>query len=77
MDRAERLLGDAATRLRAVDPLYGRVVAMEKRLASLEKPAKAPARRASTRAKPATARRAQTTEAIGPEQDQDTVWSPQ
>jgi hypothetical protein len=71
IDGAERRLRDAGTKLRAVDPLYGRVVAIEKRLDSIEKPKKAPARRASRRAKPPTARRAHTTVAIEPEQDQD------
>jgi hypothetical protein len=71
IDRAQRRLRDAGTRLRAVDPLYGRVVAIERRLDSIEKPKKAPARRASRRAKPSTARRTPTTVAIEPKQGQD------
>ena len=48
----EERLHDIATRLRAIDPLERRVAALEKRLDALEKPAKATARRPSTRAKP-------------------------
>ena len=48
----EERLHDIATRLRAIDPLERRVAALEKRLDALEKPAKATARRTSTRAKP-------------------------
>ncbi len=57
MHRVGERLDDVATKLRTVDPLSRRVTALEKRLDSLERPNKAPARRASTRAKPSTARR--------------------
>ena len=46
-------LHDLASRLRAMDPLDGRVAELERRLESLEKPAKQPARR-TTRPKAAT-----------------------
>ena len=59
----ERLQG-AATKLRGIDPLVGRVAALEKRLDSLEKPKKRTARRASARAKPSTSHRAATAEAL-------------
>lgn len=61
IDRVGERLREAGDRLRAIDPLYGRVVAMEKRLDSLEKPPKRSTRRASTRTKSATARRARPT----------------
>jgi hypothetical protein len=57
-------LQDAATRLRAIDPLVGRVAVLEKRLDALEKPKKRTARRASTRAKPSTSRGASTAVAL-------------
>jgi hypothetical protein len=53
-------LHDAAGRLRALDPLDGRVTEIERRLASLEKPARKITRRTSTRAKPAATSRAGT-----------------
>ena len=58
MHRLGERLDDVATKLRTVDPLSRRVTTLEKRIDSLERPKKAPARRASTRAKPSTARRA-------------------
>lgn len=58
MHRLGERLDDVATKLRTVDPLSRRVTALEKRLDSLQRPNKAPARRASTRAKPSTARQA-------------------
>ncbi len=53
-------LHDLASKLRAIDPLDSRVSALERRLASLEKPAKKTTRRTSTRAKPTATRRAST-----------------
>jgi hypothetical protein len=73
IDRVEHRLGKAAARLRAIDPLYGRVVTIEKRLDSLEHPAKPRTRRTPTRAKPPTAGKAHTTEATQPEQANITV----
>ena len=64
----EERLRDVTARVRALDPLEGRVAAMEKRLESLEKPPSTTARRASTRAKPSTARRARSVAAIEPGQ---------
>jgi hypothetical protein len=49
MDRVDERLRNVATRLRAVDPLAGRVESVEKRLDSLEKPKQTAARRTSTR----------------------------
>jgi hypothetical protein len=60
VDEVEERLNDVATKLRALDPLARRVAALEKRLDSLEKPKKTTVRRASTRAKPSAARRANT-----------------
>src|SRR5438552_2462466 len=64
LDGVGERLQDAATKLRAIDPLVGRVAALEKRLDSLEKPKKRTARRASTRAKPSTSGRASTAVAL-------------
>ena len=58
MDRVDERVHDVTTRLRAADPLAGRVEMLEKRLDSLEKPKKTAARRASTRAKASAPRRA-------------------
>lgn len=51
-------LHELASKLRAIDPLDGRVAELERRLASLEKPAGKITRRTATRAKPAATRRA-------------------
>ena len=51
-------LHDLASKLRAIDPLDSRVTSLERRLASLEKPAKKPTRRTPTRARPTATRRA-------------------
>ena len=48
-------LHDLASRLRAMDPLDGRVAELERRLESLEKPAKKPAARRTARPKAAAA----------------------
>ena len=54
-------LHDLVGKLRAIDPLDGRVTRLERRLASLEKPARRrPTRRTPTRARPTTTRRAGT-----------------
>jgi hypothetical protein len=58
MHRVDEQLHEVATKLRSLDPLSSRVSALEKRLDSLERPRKAPARRASTRARHSTASRA-------------------
>jgi hypothetical protein len=69
MDGVGERLQDAATKLRGIDPLVGRVAALEKRLDSLEKPKKRTARKASSRAKPSTSNRASTAVALAePEQ---------
>jgi hypothetical protein len=70
MDGVGERLHDVATKLRAIDPLDGRVGAIERRLDSLEHPKKTTARRASTRAKPTRARKASTAPALEPEQAQ-------
>jgi hypothetical protein len=49
IDRVDARLRNVATRVRAVDPLAGRVERLEKRLDSLEKPKQTAARKASTR----------------------------
>jgi hypothetical protein len=64
MDGVGERLQDAATKLRGIDPLVGRVAALEKRLDSLEKPKTRTARKASTRAKPSASRRARTAAAL-------------
>jgi hypothetical protein len=56
-------LHELASKLRAIDPLDGRVAELERRLASLEKPAKKPTRGTPTRAKPRATRGASTTAA--------------
>jgi hypothetical protein len=53
-------LHDLASKLRAIDPLDDRVRELERRLASLEKPARKAARRTPTRAKATATRRAST-----------------
>jgi hypothetical protein len=70
MDGVGERLHDVATRLRAIDPLDGRVGAIERRLDSLEHPKKTTRRTASTRAKPPRARKASTASALEPEQAQ-------
>ena len=67
-DGADTRLHDLATRLRAIDPLDGRVTELERRLNSLEKPAKQPTRRTTTRAKRTATRHASTTASAKPEQ---------
>jgi hypothetical protein len=49
LDGLGERLQDTATKLREIDPLVGRVAALETRLDSLEKPKERAARRASTR----------------------------
>ena len=63
-------LQHVATKLRATDPLDGRVDAIERRLDSLEQPNETTGRRASTRAKPPRARKTSTSSARAPEQTQ-------
>ena len=70
MDGAGERLHDVATRLRAIDPLDGRVGAIETRLDSLEQPKKTTRRTASVRAKPPGPRKASTASALEPEQAQ-------
>jgi len=53
-------LHDLVSKLRAIDPLDSRVTSLERRLASLEKPARKTARRTPTRARPTTTGRATT-----------------
>jgi hypothetical protein len=72
LDRVEHGLRGAADRLRAIDPLYDRVVTIEKRLDSLEPPARPRTQRPPTGARPRTAREAHTTEA-GAEGERDTT----
>ena len=67
-DGAEARLHDLATRLRAIDPLDGRVTELERRLNSLEKPATRPARRTTTRAKPTATSRVSTPASAKPQQ---------
>lgn len=57
LDGVGNRLHDAAKRLGKVDPLDDRVAALEKRLAKLEKPGKAAASVAPTRAQPSEQRR--------------------
>jgi hypothetical protein len=65
-DGVDARLHDVARKLRAIDPLDDRVTALERRLDSLEKPAKKASRRTPTRAKQTAARRAGTTAAADP-----------
>ena len=60
MDGVGERLHDVATRLRAIDPLDGRVGAIEKRLDSLEQPKKTTVARRPLRAKPPRASKAST-----------------
>ena len=69
MDGVEERLHDVTTKLRAIDPLNGRVGEIERRLDSLEQPKKTTARTAS-RAKRPRARKASTAPALEPEQAQ-------
>ena len=59
-------LHDVARRLRSIDPLDGRVGAIEKRLDSLEQPKKTTARTGSARAKTPRASKASTADALEP-----------
>ena len=66
-------LHDLAGKLRAIDPLDGRVAELERRLESLEKPAKKTTR-PTTRSKTTATRRAVTTAAPKPaEAEKDTA----
>ena len=71
LDRVEHGLRGAADRLRAIDPLYDRVVTIEHRLDSLSNPAKPRTHRQPTRAKAPTAQTAHATEPTQPEQARD------
>ena len=62
-------LHDLAGKLRAMDPLDGRVSALERRLGALEKPARKTTRASATRAKAPATRRARTTAAAEAERD--------
>ncbi len=66
VDDVEERLHELAVKVREIDPLYGRVAAIERRLDALEKPKRATARRASTRARPS--RSASAAPALEPEQ---------
>jgi hypothetical protein len=61
-------LHDLASKLRAIDPLDGRIAELERRLESLEKPPKKTTRGTPTRAKATATRRAGTTAAAKPAQ---------
>ena len=67
-DGADARLHDLATKLRAIDPLVARVTELERRVNSLEKSAKQPTRRTTTRAKPTATGQASTPAAGTPEQ---------
>ena len=67
MDGVAERLHDVAMKLRAIDPLDGRLGAIERRLDSLEQ-SKKEARAAPTRAKPTPTRKASTPPAREPEQ---------
>jgi hypothetical protein len=73
LDGAGNLLHDAAKRLGKVDPLDDRVAALERRLAKLEKPGKAAAPAAPTRAQPSEQR--QEPERAQPEGEANTLSS--
>jgi hypothetical protein len=66
VDDVDERLHDLAAKVREIDPLYGRVAAIERRLDALEKK-QARSRRVSSRAKPARARRASAAPALQPE----------
>jgi hypothetical protein len=66
VDDVDERLHDLAAKVREIDPLHGRVAAIERRLDALEKTKGTTARRRSTRSTPSTARRA--TPAVEPEQ---------
>jgi hypothetical protein len=70
MDVVGEQLHQAATKLRAIDPLDGRVGAIERRLDSLELPKKTTGRRAPTGAKPRRTRKSSTASAHEPKQAQ-------
>jgi hypothetical protein len=67
-DGADARLHDLTTKLRSIDPLDGRVTELERRLNSLEKPAKQPTRRTTTRAKRTATGPASTTASAKSEQ---------
>ena len=64
----EGRLHGLASKLRAIDPLDDRVAALERRLDSLEKPAKKTTRKAPARAKATAKRQAGATATAKPEQ---------
>jgi hypothetical protein len=68
VDDADERLHDLAAKVREIDPLYGRVAELEKRLEAVEKAQRPKARRSSTRSKPGTARSASRPPAPAPEQ---------
>src|SRR2546427_10409384 len=56
VDDVDERLHDLATKVREIDPLYGRVAEIERRLDALEKTKRASPRRRSTLANPSGAR---------------------
>jgi hypothetical protein len=58
VDDVDERLHDLAAKVREIDPLHGRVAAIEQRLDALEKTKRTTARRRTTRAKPSSARQA-------------------
>jgi hypothetical protein len=62
-------LHELAGKLRAMDPLDGRISELERRLGALEKPARRATRTSPTRAKATGTRRAGTAAAAAPERD--------
>jgi hypothetical protein len=68
VDEVDERLHDLATKVREIDPLYGRLGALEKRVEALEKAQRPRTRRSSTRSKTGTTRSASGPPAPAPEQ---------
>ena len=68
VDDVDERLHDLAAKVRELDPLHGRVAAIEKRLDALEKTRKSTGRRASTHARRSSERRPSAPPAMEPEQ---------
>lgn len=68
VDDVDERLRDIAAKVREIDPLHGRVAAIERRLDALEKTKEATARKESRRAKASRARSSSAAPALEPEQ---------
>ena len=67
VDDVDERLHDLATKVREIDPLYRRVIEIERRLDALEKAKRTSSRRGSTRGRRSTPRTSSVASALEPE----------